>query len=132
VTLASADEGTPTVDVALSWPADRASIQLGGGRFQGEPNPDSLRSLAARFQPRGAGQLSLTASWPPATVAATVTLAETSAARSISVASATYPGAGSIAAYTHSVVAGRTYTLTLFDAGPNEGRPSLSATITFP
>lgn len=132
VTLASADEGTPTVDVALSWPADRASIQFGGGRFQGEPNPDSLRSLAARFQPRGGGQLSLTAAWPPATVAATVTLTETSGARSTPVASATYPGAGSIAAYTHAVAAGRTYCLTLFDAGPDRGRPSLSATITFP
>ena len=132
VTLMSTNERTPTVLVAVSWPADRPSIRFKGGRFQGAPNPDSLRSLAATFKPRAAGRLRLTAAWPPATVAATLTLVDTSSRQPVPVDAASSPASGSIAAYAHAVSAGRTYTLTLFDAGPDGGRPSLSATIDFP
>ena len=133
VTLVSADEGTPTVDVAFSWPADHPSIQLGGGRFQGYPNPDSLRSLNASFRPRAAGQVNLAAAWPPAAVDASLTLADVTSATAVTVDRASYPAAGSIAGtYSHPVSAGRTYTITLFDAGADKGRPSLSATIAFP
>ena len=133
VTLVSADEGTPTVDVAFSWPADHPSIRLSGGCFQGYPNPDSLRSLNASFKPRAAGQVNLTAAWPPAVVEASLTLADVTNATAVTVDTASYPAAGSIAGtYSHPVAAGRTYTITLFDAGADKGRPSLSATIAFP
>ena len=133
VTLASANEGTPTVDVALRWPADHPSIQLGGGRFEGYPNPDSLRSLNASFRTRAAGQVALTAAWPPAVIEATLTLADATSAKTITVDTASYPAAGAIAGtYSHAVAAGRIYTVALFDAGADTGRPSLSATIAFP
>jgi len=133
VSVSSASEGTPTVDVAFSWPTDDPSIFVEGGRFQGSPNPDSLRSLTATFMTRTAGQLKLDAAWPPATVEATVTLSDESGAQPVTVDSVTYPAAGSISpAYAHALAAHRTYTVTLFDASPDEGRPRLAAMIWFP
>jgi hypothetical protein len=49
------------------------------------------------------------------------------------VGTVTYSAASALpAAYTHSVAAGRTYTLTLFNTGTDAGRQNLTATITFP
>jgi hypothetical protein len=133
VTLASANAGTPTVDLAISWPAGHPSLHFEGARFQGAPNPDSLRSLVVTFGARAGGQLSFTAAWPPATVDATLSLADASGSQPIPVAAVSFPAAGSIAtAYTHPVVAGRTYMVTLYDAGYDQARPRLSATIAFP
>jgi hypothetical protein len=133
VTLASANAGTPTVDLAISWPAGHPSLHLEGARFQGAPNPDSLRSLVATFEARTAGQLTFSAAWSPATLDATLSLADASGSQPIPVAAVSFPAAGSIAtAYTHAVAAGRTYMLTLYNAGPDQGRPRLSATIAFP
>jgi ABC-type glycerol-3-phosphate transport system substrate-binding protein len=139
VTLASADEATPTVDLAIRWPADHPSIQVAGVRFAGYPNPDSLRSLTASFKARAAGQVTLTAAWAPAVAAPTLTLSDLSAAATVAAtASATvddvaYPAASSIAGtYSHRVAAGRRYAITLFNPGPDSGRPSLSATIGLP
>jgi hypothetical protein len=133
VTLVSAGSRTPTVDVAFSWPAAHPSVHLEGGRFQGAPNPDSIRSLVATFTTRAAGRLSLTAAWPPASVDATLALADASGPQPAVVATVAYPAAVSIApAYGHTLAAGRTYTVTLYDAGSNMGRPNLSATIAFP
>ena len=129
----TASASTPTVDVAITWPADRPSVSIAHGRFQGSPNPDSLRSLTATFTTRTAGQLKLDAAWPPATVEATVTLSDESGAQPVTVDSVTYPAAGSISpAYAHALAAHRTYTVTLFDASPDEGRPRLAAMIWFP
>ncbi len=133
VSVSSANEGTPTVDVAFSWPTDHPSIFVEGGRFQGSPNPDSLRSLTATFMTRAAGQLKLSAAWPPATVDATVTLSDVSGAHPVTVDTVTYRSAGSISpAYTHAVAAHQTYTLALFDASADAGRPRLAAMIWFP
>ena len=133
VTLASANEGTPTVDVAFRWPAVHPSIHLDGGRFQGSPNPDSLRSLNATFETRAGGMVSLEAAWPPATTPASLILSDASGRQPVEVGTVAPPAASSLpAAYTHSVAAGRTYTLTLFNTGTNAGRPNLAATITFP
>jgi hypothetical protein len=133
VTLASANEGTPTVDVAFRWPAVHPSIHVDGGRFQGSPNPDSLRSLNATFATRAGGMASLEAAWSPATTPASLILSDVSGTQPVAVGTVAYPAASSLpAAYTHSVAAGRTYTLTLFNTGTNTGRPNMAATITFP
>ena len=55
VTLASADENAPTVDLALSWPAETARVTLSGSLFLGSPNPDAVRSFSASFVPRANG-----------------------------------------------------------------------------
>jgi hypothetical protein len=133
VTLISAGASQPTVDVAMSWPADHPSVSLDHGRFQGSPNPDSLRTLAATFKPREAGQLILAAAWSPAGTDATLTLTDASGAKAVTVDTATYSGQNSITpAYSHAVAAGRTYRIALFNDGPDTGRMDLTATIEFP
>jgi len=133
VTLTSADEGTPTVDVEFRWPALHPSIKLAGGRFQGSPNPDSLRSLEATFKTRAAGAVSLDAAWQPVTTTASTTLSDASGTQPVEVGTATHQAATSLpAAYTHPVAAARMYSLTLFNTGTDVGRPDLAATITFP
>ena len=133
VTLTSADEGTPTVDVEFRWPALHPSIKLAGGRFQGSPNPDSLRSLEATFKTRAAGAVSLDAAWQPVTTTASTTLSDASGTQPVEVGPATHQAATSLpAAYTHPVAAARMYSLTLFNTGTDVGRPDLAATITFP
>ena len=132
VSLASADEASPTVDLTLSWPADKAAVSLTNGRFQGSPNKDPLRSLSATFQTRAAGQVALTAAWTPGSTASTVALSKEAAAATI-VDLATYPAAAALTPpYGHAVAAGSSYRITLMNQGPNGARTSLSATIAFP
>ena len=133
VTLISAGASQPTVDLAMSWPADHPSVSLDHGRFQGAPNPDSLRTLAATFKPRGAGKLMVAAAWSPAGTDATITLTDASGAGLVIVDTATYSGQSSITpAYSHAVAAGRTYRIALFNDGPDTVRMNLTATIEFP
>lgn len=133
VTLLSANESSPTVDVAFSWPAGHPSMTATNCRFQGSPNPDSLRSLVATFKPRAAGRLTIDAAWPPVVVDATLTLTDVSGSNPTPVDEVSYVGQGSISpAYSHAVASGRTYQVSLFDDSVNSGRPHLTATITFP
>jgi hypothetical protein len=110
VTLISADASTPTVDLALTWPEDHPSVSIAHGRFQGSPNPDSLRTLTATFKTRATGPLSITAAWPQATADAVLTLTDISGARETALDSKSYAAAGSITpGYTHPAVAEHTY-----------------------
>jgi hypothetical protein len=133
VTLTSANESSPTVDVAISWPTDRPSIALSRGRFQGYPNPDTMRSLTATFVTRGAGLFGLDATWAPAVLRATLTVADPAAGRPTPLASATYSGKTGVSpAYSLAVAAARTYRVVLFDDSPDGTNVDLRATITFP
>jgi len=133
VTLASANESTPTVDVAFTWRSDHPSMALSNCRFQGYPNPDSARTLQADFTTRVAGNLSVDAAWSKASVAATLTLAELSGANPVTLGTAAYPGKTSISpAYTHPVVGARTYEVKLYNNGADTGRTLLTAIIAFP
>ena len=132
VTLASADEGTPTVDLTLSWPAAHPTVTATNGRFQGSPNPDALRSFTATFRTRAAGQMSLEAAWTPGAANATLTLTKEPSSGA-SVNTVKYAGVMSVApAYSHSVDAASTYRLTLMNDSANNGRTGLTATIAFP
>ena len=133
VTLASAYESSPTVDVTLSWRTDHPSMALSNCLFQGYPNPDSVRTLMADFTTRGAGNLSVDAAWSRTSVAATLTLADLSGANPVTLGTAAYTGKTSISpAYTHPVVGGRTYEVTLYNNGSDTGRTVLTATVAFP
>ncbi len=133
VTLASANESTPTIDVAFGWPSNNPSIMLASGRFQGSPNPDSLRTLTATFKPRTSGQATLDASWPPGVLNATVTLAVISAAKTTTVSEVRYAAASSTSpVYSAPVSSGKTYRLQLLNDDKDSLRPNLTATITFP
>jgi hypothetical protein len=133
VTLVSATASPPIVDVAISWPADRPSIVLSHGRFQGYPNPDSLRTLTATFKTRAAGKMSLDAAWPPATLEAQLTLTDVSGAKPAIVDTVAYPAAGSLSpSYSRALAAGKTYQVALLNGSPDSGRPDLTATIAFP
>jgi hypothetical protein len=133
VTVASADEGSPAIDLALRWPADNPSIAMTDGRFQGVPNTDALRSLTATFRTRSAGRVTLTASWPPIDASTTLTLTTDGTPNRKVVDKAQFAGVGSIApAYSHAVSAGTQYQIVLFNDSADNLRPNLSATITFP
>jgi hypothetical protein len=133
VTLISANASTPTVDVAFTWPADNPTISISHGRFQGSPNPDSLRTLAATFKTRAGGPLSLTAAWPQATADATLTLTDISGSRELALDSKSYSGADSISpGYSHAAEARHTYRLVLYNEGTNVALTDLAATIAFP
>lgn len=133
VTLISANESSPTVDVAFSWPTNNPSITLTHGRFQGAPNRDSLRTLTANFKPRANGVTTLDASWLPGMSDATVTLADVSEADATTVSEVKYTHqSATLPVYSAPVGSGRTYRLTLLNSGTDGLRPDLSATITFP
>jgi hypothetical protein len=134
VTLVATDAGsTPVVDVAFSWRTRAPAITLTHGRFQGAPNPDSLRGFTATFKTRAAGSVGVVATWPPATVSAALTMTDVTTSPGSAVDQATYTSAGSISpAYAHAVTAGRTYEIHVMNTGSDSGRPDLSATISFP
>jgi hypothetical protein len=133
ITLTSLSDGSPTVDVAFRWPSKHPSIGLTSGRFQGSPNPDSLRSLQATFKPRTAGRVTLEASWGTTEVAASVTLWDVSTAKPVTLDLVRYPGATWISpVYSHTVATGKTYRVELINGSPDASRPSLTATIAFP
>ena len=133
VTLSSAGQSPPIVDVAFSWPTDHPSITLTHGRLQGSPNPDSLRTLTATFKTRAPGRLSVDAVWPPDRATAVLTLTDLSGATPVVLDKATYEDrAGISPAYSHPVSAGGTYRVALFNDGPDGARTNLTATIAFP
>lgn len=134
VTLIATGSGsTPVADVAFTWQTKSPSITLGHGRFQGAPNPDSLRGLTATFKTRAAGSVAVAASWPPASVNAALALTDVTTSPGSAVDQATYAAAGSISpAYSHAVTAGRTYQIQVLNTGSDSGRPDLTATISFP
>jgi hypothetical protein len=133
VTLVSANAATPTVDVAMTWPADHPSISMAHGRFEGSPNPDSLRTLTATFKTRSAGPLSLSAAWPSATADATLTLTDISGSEELALDSKSYTSAGSIApGYARVAAAAHTYRIVLYNEGAYRGLTDLAATIAFP
>jgi hypothetical protein len=133
ITLISADVSAATVDVQLKWPTDHPAISLEQGRFQGSPNPDSMRMLNATFTTRSAGSLSVDASWPPAAVHATLTISDVTGSHARTVGSADYTKTGAISPpYTHLLAARRTYSMTLYDDSPDNGRPNLQVAMAFP
>ncbi len=133
VTLSSVNESSPTVDLAIGWPTNHPSITLTHGRLAGYPNPDSLRSMTATFVTRAAGQLGIEASWPPAVLDATLTVADVSAAQPAVLASIAYSGRSGISpAYSLALQPAKAYRVVLFNESPDGVRPNLAATISFP
>ena len=133
VTLVSGNADSPTVDVQFSWPTDNPKITVSHARFQGYPNPDSLRTLSATFQARAAGNVEVDAAWPPVAADATLTLTDVSSAQPAAVDTVTYASASAISpAYSHALRKGRTYKVDLFNESPDSVIPDLSETIAFP
>ena len=133
VTLASPNKSSPTVDVAFRWPTDHPSITLSGARFQGSPNPDSMRTLTADFTTRLSGSLRVDAAWSRIAVDATLSLADLSGVKPVTLGTAAYTGEVSISpSYTHLLTGGRTYEVKLYNNGRDAGRTLLTATIAFP
>ena len=134
VTLIATDAGaSPVVDVAIRWQTKAPAITLSNGRFQGSPNPDSLRGFTATFKTRATGSVGLVASWPPATANATLALTDVTKSPGSAVDQITYSSVNAISpAYTHAVAAGRTYQIQVLNASTDAGRPDFSTTITFP
>lgn len=134
VTIVATDPGATSVaDVAFTWGTKAPAITLSHGRFQGTPNPDSVRGFTATFKTRAAGSVGVVATWPPAVTNAALTLTDVTATPGSAVGQATYQAAGAISpTYSKAVSAGRTYQLQVLNSGPDNGRPDLTTTITFP
>ena len=133
IALISGNGESPSVDVQFSWPTENPQITVNHARFQGFPNPDSLRALSATFTTRTAGRLGVDASWPPAAVDATLTLTNVSSANPTAVDKVAYPGRRAISPiYSHALKGGRIYKLDLFNGSPDAARPDLKVTIAFP
>ena len=119
--------------MAFTWRTKSPAITLGHGRFQGAPNPDSLRGVTATFKTRAAGSAGVVASWPPASVDAALTLTDITDSPGLAVDATSYPAAKSISpSYAHAVAAGRTYQIQVLNTGSDAGRPDLTTTISFP
>jgi hypothetical protein len=134
VTVSNTKAGsTPIVDLAFTWPTLAPTLTISHGRFQGLPNPDSLRGFTVQFQTRAAGQAGLAASWPPASAKAALVLTDITKLPATKVDQASYSGVGSInPPYSHQVDSDRTYQLVLSNSMTDSGRPDLTATISFP
>jgi hypothetical protein len=133
VTLTSADESTPTVDLSINWPTDAASIALTNGRFQGTPNRNALRSFSASFTPRTTGSAGLEASWKPGPAIATLTLVKEQATSGNAVDRVDYASGTSVSpGWSHAVDKDVAYLLTLMNTSADNGRTNLSVTLRFP
>jgi hypothetical protein len=92
-----------------------------------------MRTLSADFTTRVSGNLRVDAAWSRIAVDATLTLADLSGAKPVTLATTAYPGTVSISpVYTHTVTGGTTYELELYNNGRDAGRTLLTATIAFP
>jgi hypothetical protein len=134
VTLIAPDPGSPpAVDLTINWRTHTPAITLVHGRFQGSPNPDSMRGLRATFQALAPGNLAVTASWAPLTTDVTVTLRDVTVAPGTAVDDANYMAVQSIRLpYSHPVTTGNKYEVSLLNVEADSGRPDLTATIAFP
>ena len=133
VSLISPDPMPPSVDVEFTWPTDHPAMSLNHGRFQGFPNPDSLRTLSATFTTRAAGTLSLEADWAPTVLSATLTLSSLSGTSATPLDTVDYTAQTTISpAYSYTLKADHRYELDLQNQSPDSLRPILNATISFP
>jgi hypothetical protein len=134
VTVGSANEDSPTVDVQITWPSNKASITVTQVPFEGHPNRDSLRSLTATITARAAGSVNLAASWGPASLATSLTVWLVDKNGQQIVDQKSYPAAESLPASTAiAVKAGATYRMTLAnESSGSTTNPNLSATLQLP
>ena len=112
---------------------ESASDHLSHGRFQGSPNPDSLRGFTATFKTRAAGSVDVSASWPPASADAVLSLTDVTSSPGTAVDQVHYSAVGTISPnYSHALAAGKTYQIQVLNSSANSGRPDLTTTIVFP
>ena len=132
VAVLSGNSASATVDVQFSWPTASPQITVDHARFQGYPNSDSLRSLSAVFKTRSAGRFSLGAAWPGASARTTLTLTDVSGRREATIDTSASAEARPSTDYAHFLNGGRIYVINLFNDSPDDSRPDLKATISFP
>jgi hypothetical protein len=92
-----------------------------------------MRTLTADFTTRLSGSLRVDAAWSRIAVDATLSLADLSGVKPVTLGTAAYTGEVSISpSYTHLLTGGRTYEVKLYNNGRDAGRTLLTATIAFP
>jgi hypothetical protein len=136
VEVISADLATPIVSVSLSWPTQSAVLTLTHGRLQGSssPNvPEELNGFSVSFAPRGAGFVTLQASWTVIVTDIDIGLADATTQPETNLEEKQFQRVTKIdPPYTYGVVAGKLYRLTLRNLDADNYRPDLIAVITFP
>lgn len=134
VTVGSQNEESPTVDVQITWPSNKASITASHVPFQGHPNRDSLRSLTATFTAHAAGSAGLAAEWPGSSVATLLTVWLVDPSGQHVVEQKNFAAAAALPASTgFGVKAGATYRMTLAnESDVSATNPDLTATLQLP
>lgn len=135
VEVISADLETPTVSVTLSWPTQSPALTMTHGRLQGSsPDvPDALNGFNVSFAPRGAGFVTLEASWTIITTDIDISLDDTTKDPSKNVDVKQLKGVKKIdPPYTYGVVGSKKYRLSLRNVDADSKRPDLTAAISFP
>ena len=141
VQVISAGNATPpVVDISISWPAKNPAIKLEHGRLQGSSSPgvdEELNGFNFTLNPRGSGNLTVSAKWTTILTYIDVALFDATAMPWVNLDERQYQGGGSGVAginpaYTHAVDHSKTYRFSLRDTQADNYRPDLSAEISFP
>jgi hypothetical protein len=137
VAVSGRNDAKPTIDLALSWPTNKASITLTHGRLQGSTSPgvaEGLNGFSATFKTRGAGNMGLAGSWTAVSAKVAVTLADVTASPARALDEKQFDNATNLgsAGYGAPVNGGQFYKVSLRNLSPDSLRPDLRAVITFP
>ena len=126
----------PAVDVTMTWPSVNPKVTVNHGRLQGSSTSgvsEALNGLAFTFKPRKAGTVNVQAVWTTITADVSMTLWDVTSAPSLTIDTRTYPQAASVTpTYSFKVDQTKSYQGRLRDSSPDNGRPDLTAEITFP
>lgn len=136
--ISAGDATTPVVDVVMSWPTNGPNIGLSHGRLQGSMSPgipEELNGFNVTFQPRGAGNMSVSAKWTTILTYIDVMVADVTSMPWVNLDEHQFQGGGSGVSqisYTRTVDQTKTYRFSLRDTQADSYRPDLSAAISFP
>ena len=120
----------------MTWPSVNPKVTVNHGRLQGSSTSgvsEALNGLAFTFKPRKAGTVNVQAVWTTITADVSMTLWDVTSAPSLTINTRTYPQAASVTpTYSFKVDQTKSYQGRLRDSSPDNGRPDLTAEITFP
>ena len=137
VAVSGRNDAKPTIDLALSWPTNKASITLTHARLQGSTSPgvpEALNGFSATFKTRGAGNAVLAASWTAVNAKVAVTLADVTVSPAVALDEKQFDNATNLGSpgYGAPVSGSKFYKVSLRNLSPDSLRPDLRAVISFP
>jgi hypothetical protein len=137
IELSGVGHTAPIIDLALSWPTNKAVVTLSHGRLQGSTSPgipEAQNGFTATFKTRNAGNAGLSASWTGVNAKVSVTLADVTVNPAVALDEKQFDNATNLGSpgYGSPVSASRFYKISLRNLSPDSLRPDLRAVISFP